>query len=258
MLWFSFQRVRWVAVFCTLILLSSLLPSCATAPSSQKYVGSLFDPRKLSRTNESFPDLWEKWTVHLGMPTRGGKPWQLSSSFTSGGGAGGPGGEFPLRIIATLMDTMLIEAGLHHYETRLAMTQQEREEFRRTYFQRYDVENHLLIWCELSTTWTELFLDLDRWIIFIEDDALNQYEPEKIFEKPQPAGQTVMDTFPEFETKRGNPGWETHQKSLMFCFPKRDFYQNPVLSPKLKFLKLVFQLNDDEKTRAEGIWAFKK
>jgi len=156
------------------------------------------------------------------------------------------------------MDTMLIEAGLHHYETRLAMTQQERGEFRRTYFQRYDVENHLLIWCEVQTTWTELYLDLDRWNIFIEDDALNQYEPLKVFERSQPTRQMVMDVFPEFETKRRLPRWEIHQKSSMLCFPKQDFYQNPVLSPKVKFLKLVFQLNDDEKTKAEGIWAFKK
>ena len=175
-----------------------------------------------------------------------------------GGGRGGPGGGFPLQITATLMHTMLIEAGLQHYDSMLAMTPDERAEFRHAYFQRYDVENHLLIWYELRTTWAKLHLDLDRWTIFIEDDALNQYEPVKVFERPQPTRQTVMDTFPEFEPKRRLPRWEIHQKSLMLCFPKRDFYQNPVLSPKLKFLKLVFQLNDDEKTRAEGVWVFKR
>jgi len=56
--WLSFQRARWVAVFCTLVLLLLLLASCATAPSFQKYVGPLYDPNTPSRTEESFLDLW--------------------------------------------------------------------------------------------------------------------------------------------------------------------------------------------------------
>ena len=258
MLWFSEQRARWAAVFCILALLLSMLLSCATAPSYRKYVGPLFDPKTPSRAEESFPDMWEKWTVDLGMATRGGKPWQLSSPFAMGGGRGGPGGEFPLQITATLMDTMLIEAGLRHYATLVKMTPKEQTAYRSGYFQRYDVENHLLIWCELSTTWAELHLDLDRWIIFIEDDAMNQYEPVRVLEESQPIDQMVTDRLPGFQPKQRRPRWEVHQKTLMLCFPKRDFYESPILSERARFLKLVFQLNEDEKTRAEGIGVFKK
>lgn len=256
--WFSFQRVWWAAVFCTLILLLSLLPSCATAPSSLKYVGPLFDSQNPSRTKESFPDLWERWTVHLGGGMRSGKPWQLGNLFAMGGGQGGPGGEFPLQITATLMDTMLIEAGLQHYATLVKMTPEEKTEFRHTYLEHYDAENHILIWCELRTTWAELHLDFDRWIIFIEDDADRQYEPVRILDESRPVRQTVDDRLSEFLPEQSRMRWEVHQKSCMLCFPKRDLLKNPVLSPKVKFLKLVFQLSDDEKTRAEGIWVFKK
>jgi hypothetical protein len=258
MQWLSEQRAPWAVVFCGLVLFLLLLGSCATPPSYRKYVGPLFDPKTPSRAEESFPDLWEKWTVDLGMATRGGKPWQLGSPFAMGGDRGGPGGEFPMQITATLMDTMLIEAGLQHYDTILAMTPEERAEFRRAYFRRYDVENHLLIWCELQTSWTELYLDLDRWIIYIEDDAVNQYEPVQILEEPQPIRPTVMDKLPEFLPEQRRRRWEIHQKILMLCFPKRDFYGNPVLSEKVQFLKLVFQLTDDEKTRSEGMWVFKE
>jgi len=244
-------------VLCSLVIILLLLSSCATVPSSRKYVGTVFGSKV--QIKESFPTLWEKWTVYFGMASWGGKPWQLlSNPFTGGEGRGGPGGEFPLQITATLMDTMLIEAGLQHYDTILAMTPGERAEFRRAYSQRYDVENHLLIWCELQTSWAELYLDPDRWIIFIEDDAVNQYEPVQILEEPQPIRQTVMDRLPEFQPEQRGPRWEVDQKTLMLCFPKRDFYENSILSEEVEFLKLVFQLNDDEKTRAEGTWVFKK
>jgi hypothetical protein len=173
------------------------------------------------------------------------------------GGRGGPS-EFPLHIAATLMDSLLIEAGLQHYAALLTMTPEERTKFRNAYYRRYDPTNHILIWCELRTTWTELFLDSNRWIIFIEDDAGNRYEPVQILEQSQPIRQIERDSLAGFQYEQERWGWEVHQKSLMLCFPKRDFYKNPILSEGSQFLKLVFQLSEDEKTRTEGIWVFKR
>ncbi len=242
--------------FCSPVLFLLLLGSCATAPSSLKYVGSVFDSKTSAQTDQTFPALWEKWTVQLGMTTRGGKPWGLSNPFTMGE-RGGPN-EFPLHISATLMDSSLIEAGLQHYANLLTMAPEEQAEFRNAYYRRYDVENHLLIWCELRTTWTELFLDLNRWIIFIEDDAGNRYEPVRVLEESQSSRDMMMDRLPGFQSEQRRPRWEIHQKTLMLCFPKQDFYKNAILSERSQFLKLVFQLNEDEKTRAEGIWVFKR
>lgn len=174
------------------------------------------------------------------------------------GGGGGPGGEFPLQIAAILMDTTLIEAGLQQYAALIAMTPEEEAAFRSAYSQRYDTEDHLLIWCKLQTNWSELYLDPDRWIIFIEDDAINQYEPIQILEESQPTDPKVEDWLPEFSPKMRHTSWQIHQRSWMLCFPQRDLLENPVLTPEVKFLKLVFQQSDDEKTKAEGIWVFKK
>lgn len=260
MRWFSEHRVLCAVSFCSPVLFLLLLGSCATVPSSQKYVGSVLDSKTSSQIDQTFPALWEKWTVQLGMTARGGRPWGLSNPFTMGGGMGGRGGpsEFPLHISATLMDSSLIEAGLEHYANLLTMAPEERAEFSNAYYRRYDVENHILIWCELRTTWTELFLDINRWIIFIEDDAGNRYEPLQILEESQPIRPMVRDSLPGFQREQKRWGWEVHQKSLMLCFPKRDFYKNPILSERTQFLKLVFQLSEDEKTRAEGIWVFKR
>lgn len=255
---FSKYRARCAVVFYSLILFLLLLGSCATLPSSRKYVGPVFDLKTSEQIGESFSILWEKWTVHFGKATRGGKSLRLSNPFTMTTGQGGGSSEFPLQITATLMDTMLIEAGLQHYAALLEMPPEEREEFRSVYYHRYDPANHLLVWCELSTTWAEIHLDCDRWIIFIEDDAGNQFEPVRILEESQTFGQMKMDRFSGFQPEQERWGWEVHQKTLMLCFPKRDFLENPILSEGLRFLKLVFQLDKDEKTRAEGIWVFKE
>jgi len=257
---FSEQRTRWAAVFYSLILLSLLLASCATAPSSKTCVGPISDSISKDHRAKSFQTLWEKRTVQFGSAARGGNIGPLSTSLSMIGGKGPDGGrsEFPVQIAATLMDSTLIEAGLQHYADLIQMTQEEGVAFRRAYFDRYDPTYHFLIWCELRTGWAENYLNLDRWTVFIEDDAINQYEPVQILEEPQSAHRTAEHRLPGFQPGHGLRGWEVHQKRSMLCFPNRDFNQNPVLSHRVKFLKLVFQLREDEKTKAEGIWVFKK
>jgi hypothetical protein len=263
--WFREQRTWWAPVLWILVIFLQLSVSCATMSSSRKYVGAVSDSKISAKTEESFSSLWEKWTVYLGAGARGGKPLQFFNPLAMTGGMGGGTNEFPLHITATLMDSLLIEAGFQHYATLLTMTPEEQKEFRNAYYRRYDPTNHTLIWCELQTTWAELFLDLNRWLIFIEDDVGNQYEPVQILEESQSSRDMMMDRLPGFQpefwvlrSEQRRPRWEIHQKTLMLCFPKRDFYKNPILSERSQFLKLVFQLNDDENTRAEGTWVFKK
>jgi hypothetical protein len=256
--WFSKQRTWWAPVLWTLVIFLQLLVSCTTMSSSQKYVGSVSDSKTSAKTEESFSSLWEKWTVYFGAGASGGKPLRFLNPLAMTGGAGGGDSEFPLHITATLLDSLLIEAGLQHYATLLTMTPDEQAEFRNSYYRRFDPANHILIWCELRTTWTELFLDLKHWLIFIEDDAGNRYEPAQILEESQPSRQMANDSLPGFQLERERRGWVVHRKSFMFCFPKQDFYKNPILSERSQFLKLIFQWNEDEKTRAEGIWVFKK
>jgi hypothetical protein len=254
----SGKRTRWLAILAGLAQLPLLWACSATVPSSRKYVGPFTGPRGPTHIEKSFPDLWEMWTVYLDPAKRAGGPLTLGNPFATDGGQGGPGREFPLRIAATLMDTTLIEAGLRHYAALLKMPPEEQANFRLAYSQRYDTEDHLLIWCQLSTTWAELHLDLDRWTIFIEDDAMNQYEPAQVLEEPRPDPAMGSDNLSEFGAKLPTRESDVHQKTLMLCFLKRDPLMNPVLSPDTQFLKLIFLLTDDENTRAEGVWVFRQ
>jgi len=185
----------------------------------------------------------------------GGKSMQLSIPFAMTGGRGGDR-EFPLQITATLMDSMLSEAGLKRYVTLLEMTPEEETKFRSSYYREYHPPSHILIWCELRTIWAELHLDTGHYIIFIEDDGGNQCEPIRILEQSQPLREMKMEEFSQFQSEQERWGWRVHQKNLMLCFPKRDFLEKPVLSERVKYLKLVFLHSEDREKRAEGTWVF--
>lgn len=260
MRWFSEQRARWAVVLYSLIFISLLLASCATAPFSKKYVGPISDSISQDHRAKSFQSLWEKWTVKFGTAARDKGFGPLSTPLAMMGGRGPSDGrsEFPLQIAATLMDSLLIEAGLQYYATLLMITPEERAEFRRAYFERYDPTNHLLIWCKIRTRWADSYLDRERWIIFLEDDAGNQYEPVRIVEGSLPIRQMVSERRSGFQPEKERWGWKVHQKTSMLCFPQLDFHENPIRSESLRSLKLVFQLSDDKKNRAEGIWIFKR
>jgi hypothetical protein len=252
------DKARWTVGFYILTFLL-MLTSCATAPSSKTYVGPVSDVTSENHGPDSFQTLWEKWTVHFGTETGRRNLGFLSTPFSWGEGRG-PGGssEFPLYITATLMDSVLIEAGLQYFAKRIEMNQEEETTFRSRYFDRYDPTEHLLIWCELRTRFADNYLNLDRWIIYVEDDADNRFEPVRIMHELPSYRHTVMEKPLAFQAEAGLWGRETHSKRVMLCFPKSDFYGNPVRSKRVQFLKLIFQLIDDKSAKAEGKWMFKK
>lgn len=223
-------------------------------PSIRKYVSPIRNARGQVHGFGSFSALWEEWTVQFGATDREER-LGVSSPLTV---VEGHIDEFPLQIAATLIDSTLIEAGLQHYATLLAMTPEEQADFRRAYCKRHTPANHLLIWCELQTIWAENYLAPRRWIIFLEDDAGNQYEPLQISEESPPIRQMVTERRSGSQPEQERRGWSVQQKALMFSFPKRNIHGTPVPSEKLKFLKLTFQLKGDEETRAEGVWVFKR
>ena len=136
----SDHKARWTAGLYSLVFSLLLLASCATAPSSRTHVGPRIQPGTPASTEESFQALWEKWTVRCGAGPGGRTLGFLSTPFSMAGskGPGGGGGEFPLSITATLMDSVVIETGLQHFANLTEMTPEEERAFRNRYADRYD------------------------------------------------------------------------------------------------------------------------
>jgi len=256
----SGRRARWITAVGRLAPLVLFLAGCATVPSSQKNRASIYRDESSASGQESFAALWESRTLLFGRTASGRGLGLLGTGFSGLGGSEAPAGGFPLDITATFIDSLLLEAGLQYCSTLLEMSPQEAADFRLAYQRRYDPAHHILIWCRLRTTWAELHLDLDRWTIFIQvrDDELRQYEPVKIIEEQQTSRPAMTEMPSEFVPEQGPVRRQMHQKSMMLCFPRQDLLNNPVLSPQVKTLMLVFQENADEKTKAEGTWVLRK
>ena len=256
----SDHKARWAVIISLLLLSLPLLIACATAPSSRTYIDQNQASTISTGSEESFQELWAQWTVQIGSQAKGGFLGFLSKPITGGGGKGpgGRGNEFPLYVDATLMDSVLIETGLRYFAERIEMSLEEEETFRQKYFDHYKPTDYLLIWCELRTHWAENYLNFDRWIIYIEDDAGNRFEPEKIIEERQSYRRMVMDKPLAFQVEQNRPGRDIHYRTVMLCFPKCDFYGNPIQSERVQFLKLIFQQIDDRNVKGEGEWVFKR
>lgn len=172
-----------------------------------------------------------------------------------GGGIGRGRNEFPLSIEATLMDSVLIETGLRHFSGLAGMAPDEETAYRARYFKHYGADEHLLIWCELLTRYAANYLNPDRWIIYIEDDEENRFEPLQIMRESPLYQHEIMSSPRAFHAESPEPRAEFHRQSWMLCFPGIDRTGVPVLSEAVKDLKLVFQFMDDRDSRAGGTWS---
>jgi hypothetical protein len=250
----------WISAVRRLAPLLLLVAGCASVPSYQKYIGPGSQTATTGSNRERFQALWEERTVYFGRGTSGRGGGVFGTGFSAFGGEGASAAGFPLDIAATFMDSLLLEAGFDYYGTLLELSPKEKADFRQAYQHLYDPAHNILIWCRLRTTWTELYLDLNRWTIFIQvqDDELNQYEPEEILKEEQTAFPTTSQMRSDSASEQGPIRRQLHQKSVMLCFPRHDLLNNPVLSEKVRTVKLIFQETEDEMTKAEGTWILRR
>jgi hypothetical protein len=218
--------------------------SCSKTLTTQRMVTPNLDMIPSSLSNDSYQAVKKKWTVTL----NAGKSRRPSPM--------GFGERFPLMVKASLMDAEVIQAGLKHYEKLLSMNPDEADQFRQRYFESHDLKNNVLIEVSLQTSWAEVYLDLSRWTIFIEDDMGNQYEPVKITEHSIPSSD-FDERFPENAVNQRTVfPFKVHQKQLLLYFSKLDKYGQPLIHEGVKYLKLVFLQEEGGSSRAEGSWIF--
>jgi hypothetical protein len=220
---------------------------------SEKIVTSE-DINKFSKNpEEMYQHMRSKWTVSLSP-----KDLQSDAASSMGMPRGSQSGAFPVRILATMMDDQVIEAGLNYYASMAKMTSGEADVFRRNYRKEQKTEQYFLIEVSMTTTWVEEYLDLNRWTIYIADDQNNQHEAAKIVERPVVTQQIKR----RLRQRGGNRQpleytWTNNQKKLLLYFSRKDYYGNPTLHDDLKALKIVFILERGGTGRAEGTWIYK-
>ena len=158
---------------------------------------------------------------------------------------------FPLKISATIITEGIINNAGEYYTKLLDMSDAEADSFMNAYRELYDIENNNIIWIYMKTNFAESYLSPDRWVIFVEDEDQNQFEPVKISQD-----QPIL---PDINNDRRDNWRRTLMKETQFVlkFPKKKFDDRPWIPDKGK-LKLVFMNPDKNIERADGTWIFEK
>ena len=245
------RRVK-KAVWCGLSWTLLLLAYCSRQSLSRAGFPSIAGAERFEGPEAAYLDARLKRTIVLS-PGKGDTGSRLMMPGSPGRITGF---DFPLMVTATLMDEGIISAGFAYYEEALGMTAEEAAEFQRKYRIRYETDQYFLIEASLQTTMAENYLDLDRWSIFIEDDTGSQNIPARITEL-QGSSQVMSGSVEDPFRKRPMPvEWTRHQKTVLFLFPREDYYGKPVLHDGMKTLTLVFLLEKGGSGRGQGTWVF--
>ena len=234
-------------IFVPALLINLFFGGCYTTPKSSM-------PGKFAFKSDAsdFIESISKNTIVFGT---GVKVTEGGDSFFTGIGKSGkftslyPG--FPLKISATIITEGIIRNAGEYYTKLLDMSEAETDSFMNAYREMYDVENNNLIWVYLKTNLAESYLNPDRWVIFVEDEDQNQYEPLKV-SQDQPL-------IPDLNNERRDNWRRTREKESQFAlkFPKKKF-DDQLWIPNKGKLKLVFMNPDKNIERADGTWIFEK
>jgi hypothetical protein len=149
------------------------------------------------------------------------------------------------------------------------------------YVSQNQMNDMIQVRLKLNTPFNEKYLDLSRWIIFLEDDEGVGYEPRQVnarafypleaVEVSVPGQEIeVTDVFGQYfspipgEKERfyleapSRMTYVGNEKLLQLYFPGRDFQGSPIVDEKTKFLKLIVQSQETDFGRSELIWRIEK
>ncbi len=228
----------------TAILLTGLILSgCYTSPKSTL-------PRKFAFKSNAV-DFITSISEHTIVFGTGVRVTEGGDSFFTGIGKPGmssslyPG--FPLKISATIVTEDIVNNAGDYFSKLLDLNDAETDSFMNAYRKTYDVENNNLIWIYMKTNLAESYLSPERWVIFVEDEEQNQFEPFKL--------QQIHPMIEDTKDDRKNNWRSLRIKETQFAlqFPKEKFDGHPWIPEKGK-LKLVFMNPDKNIERADGTW----
>jgi len=216
-------------------------------------------PAKLPDLSE----LLDRWTVTFGM-RRGGSG---GFSFTGGGESPAAGMGFPLKIKATLIDPLLVIAQKRQNNKIREFSPDSAV----SYFN--SIERDVLeIQVSITTSYHESYLDLKNWIVYLENDKIEQFEPWKIEKSEKPfIEQSRTFRMPYYQRRIQTPTvtdipdmepsriFGDMSKSAYYSIFFRDKVQGkPLISGDTEFLKLIFLKEIGTSERSEGKWIFSR
>jgi len=246
---FKFQRAP--SALRILIAISTLAfagPNQGCSPAAGYQQPERPDRQELnSLFRSSFEKQWSRATIVLGSQSSGGGGFP----FLVGVPGERSGDPFPLIVHATLMDSMLVEAGIREFGRLASMDTSSLDAYRQSYSKRHFLDEFVFVYMEIQTSLAEEYLEADRWIFFVEDQERNQIEPVRVVQHP--IQRQAPRTGSLYEPDSPAP-FLNAKRIIGLYFPLKRFREANRVLEGLATLKFVVLDINNSLIRAEGMW----
>ncbi|MBM3265016.1 MAG: hypothetical protein FJY97_16540 [candidate division Zixibacteria bacterium] len=172
----------------------------------------------------------------------------------------GPGGfgsnqqQFPLLVTATLIDSALTEAEVRVAAPPDSLDGPAGRAFRQKFLTQRQAHRMFTIRLVLSTFLHESYAQFDRWIVFVEDQTGNRFEPARILEDLAPRNPEPSALVPAGYLAEGDMPLGRKSREYDLRFPYRDDLGATVIGPEIRSLRLVLFDKNDPANRTHGEW----
>jgi len=173
----------------------------------------------------------------------------------------GPGGNssgterFPVFVTATLQDSILLEAEIS-FKTRADSINgiEALRTYRTNYLAGRGAHSMFSIQLILSTFLHESYVNPQRWVIFVEDQSGNQFEPSEIIEDFAPKTPQPSSLVPRGFLGEGDLAMARKARRVEIRFPYQDPFGREILGPGTRTLRLVLFDKNQPGSRTRGHW----
>jgi hypothetical protein len=198
-----------------------------------------------------FEKLWAEHTITLSRE-RGGQAPASETGSEVGESA------FPITVQATYMDSTIVQEGLREFVILGSMSDDQAAQFRTRYAGSHASGDSLFIWVDMQTVSTEDYLKIERWTMYLENEAGNQFEPSRIVEHPV-QHQGRLTTFaaegPGSELAAALPGsWPRVEKQVELYFPRIPIGGTHSPGNASSLLRFTILESKNPNVRAGGVW----
>lgn len=160
----------------------ALLGGCA---SGRRSFGPMLagSGEKVPLVNSTFEDLWARHTIAL-KPAEPKQTQNDGSFATDNSGQQMPAQKMyntvSFAVKATMMDSILVEAGLQQFASLASMDESEYRQFRDSYYRTHSLGDTLYIWLQLETNISEKYLEMELWDFYLTNSDGKKIKPDRV------------------------------------------------------------------------------
>jgi len=159
----------------------------------------------------------------------------------------------PVSVQALFLGQPIVDGMINYYSSFLSLSRKKKVAAIGDFKKKWQTETHTPVLISMQTAFHESYIDLNRWVFFLEDKNRNQYEAVKIIdvsEHKQPTKDLALKNHRQLQKRP----FVSNTNSFVILFPAKDRDGNVFLGKKNRKFKLIVLAEKEEEKRIELDW----